>query len=124
MTSAAAIKEFENRKEVAQSKMSLKTPFFATQDFTKFKERVFTVLVEREEIMRSGQTGVEGAALIGPPGIGKTRMVAEIEAEFEALTNATGGVDFGCKFWTTTVLSRATVKETCEQLLAELGYPI
>ena len=124
MTSSKEVHDFENRRKVAQLKMSLKEQFFATKDFEEFQKRIFTVLLDREEILRNGLTEVEGAALIGPPGIGKTRMVKKIETEFKALINATGGAEFGYKFWSVTVPSRATVKETCEQILRELGYPI
>jgi Holliday junction resolvasome RuvABC ATP-dependent DNA helicase subunit len=38
---------------------------------------------------------LKGAALIGQPGIGKTRLMPLVETEFEALTNATLGAKFG-----------------------------
>ncbi|MEJ6404052.1 AAA family ATPase [Yoonia sp. 2307UL14-13] len=124
MMSEAMIATFEKQKKQAQLSVSLKKPYFETKVFEDFRARVFKVLLERDELIRNGIREVQGAALIGPPGIGKTRMVEQISADFRQLVAKTGGLEFGSNFWSVTIPSRATVKEICELILRQLGYPI
>ncbi|NSX53269.1 AAA family ATPase [Parasulfitobacter algicola] len=124
MATTAQLENFQKLRAQARSNIDLMGVYFETPDFKKFKERVFSILVEREESLKSGRDKVRGAALIGPPGIGKTRMVEQIAADFRSVAEAAGGLEFGSEIWSVTVPSRATVKETCELILGELGYPI
>ena len=124
MPSTIDAEKFAALRSKARSKIDLETEFFETEDFKKFRDRIFKVLVEREERLSRGYTELRGAALIGPPGIGKTRMVKRIAAEFKEVVDATGGLKYGSLIWSVTVPSRATVRETCELILHDLGYPI
>ena len=124
MATAAQLESFRQLRAKARSNVDLMDAYFETPDFVEFSDRVFSVLLEREEVLKNGLTKVEGAALIGPAGIGKTRMVKEIAANFKSLAEATGGLEFGSEIWSVTVPSRATVKETCELILHDMEYPI
>lgn len=124
MPTTTDVARFNALKSKARSKVDLESQFFETEDFKNFKDRIFTALVDREEGLSRGNTEVRGAALIGPPGIGKTRMVKRIASEFKEVVDATGGLQYGSLIWSVTVPSRATVKETCELILHDLGYPI
>lgn len=124
MATAAQLESFQKLRAKARSNINLMGLYFETADFMKFKERVFSALIEREESLKNGRDKIRGAALIGPPGIGKSRMVEQIAAEFRTVAEATGGLEYGTEIWSVTVPSRATVRETCELILEELGYPI
>jgi hypothetical protein len=124
MNSAQAISDFEALRRNADLMVDLKSRFFETDDYLRLKQRVFNVLSMRASQLKAGQSELKGAALIGPPGIGKTRMVEKIAADYGALVEATGGCEFGSKVFSVTVPGRATVRETCLEILREIGYDI
>jgi hypothetical protein len=124
MTSAQEITDFVNRRRNADFIVDLKSRFFETNYYLEFKEQIFDVLALRESLMKVGQTELMGAALIAPPGSGKTYMVEKIAADYKALIEATGGSQFGSEIFSVTVPGQATVAQTCREILKEIGYPI
>ena len=102
----------------------LREQFVPTPTFEKFLARLFYVLELREDRMKVGSEGIKGLALIGPPGTGKTRTVRMAAELYADSVEARGGRQFGSKVITVTVPSRASVKDTCCEILRQLGYPI
>lgn len=119
----AAVSEMEALRRAVLIKTDLEQAFFTTDSYLTFRSRVFSVLEAREHRLKAGLTEQKGAALIGPPGSGKSRMVAQAIGEYQEVVAATGGREFGCTVVSATVPGRATVKETSKEILRQLGYP-
>jgi hypothetical protein len=105
-------------------KAELEEGFFPTATYQAFRRRLFTVLEAREARMTRGLFQQKGAALLAPAGVGKTRLVKQAIAEFEAISEASGDRQFGYKVLSVTVPGRATFQETSKAILTKLGYPI
>lgn len=102
----------------------LEQAFFPTTPYRDFRSRMFSILEAREQRLKIGHAEQKGTALIGPPGSGKSRMVAQAIKEYQAMAEATGGREFGYRILSATVPGRATVKETSKEILRQLGYPV
>ncbi len=124
MNDTERLAEFHELRKNADLVTSLEASFFETEDYRSFRNRVFTVLTLREARMKMGRSELKGAALIGAPGIGKTRMVERIGAEYRELAEMTADCNFGTAILSVTVPGRATIKETCYEVLSEMGYDI
>lgn len=98
--------------------------FFPTEDFKTFNKRLFGVMEAREERLKRGLFEQKGAALIGPPGSGKSRMVRESIAAFHTVAEASGGREFGHKIVSVIVPGRASVKDTSKEILRKFGYQV
>jgi len=117
-------REFNRLGEVAAQLVALECQFVKTETFDAFRGRVFQVLEMREQRLKAGKSELKGAALIGPAGAGKSRMVEEIVTEYHALCKESGGREFGSQVISVIVPGRATVKETLKEILRALGYPV
>lgn len=124
MIDSKKIAEFEAMHVNADLIAGLEEYFFETKDYRNFRKRVFDVLALRESRLAGGRTELSGAALIGPAGAGKTMMIEKISAEHDALVEATGGRKFGSKILSIIVPGRATVRDTCKEILGALEYDI
>lgn len=102
----------------------LEDQFFPTEEFKTFNKRLFGVLEAREERLKRGLFEQKGAALIGPPGSGKSRMVKESIRAFHAIAEASGGREFGHKIVSVIVPGRASVKDTSKEILDKFGYKV
>lgn len=122
-TSDVDVEEFNRMNELTKKLVQLEGRFEKTDTYHDFRRRVFDVLAAREARMRQGKTEVKGAMLIGPAGSGKSRIVAEIIREHEALTAYAGNWRFGTRILSVVVPGRSTVKETLKAILNELGFP-
>lgn len=114
---------YDKTNDVAARVVAMEDLFQKTELYRSFRDRVFTVLALREARLRAGKTDLKGAALIGAAGSGKSRFVAEIIKEHQALTEAAGDRQFGSRILSVIVPGRATVKETLTAILRELGHP-
>lgn len=123
MITQEALSEMAAISATEGAKADLQQRFFRTQAHEDFRKRIFHVLEAREKLMEIGVFEQKGAALIGPSGCGKSTMTAEIIREYEALAVATGGRKYGHKIISVIVPGKASVKDTCQAILQELGYP-
>lgn len=96
--------------------------FVKTEAYFGFRDRVFRVLEQREARLKRGRKEQKVAAMIGAAGSGKSRIAEEVINEYHALTEASGGRDFGCRIISVIVPGRATVIETLTAILKALGY--
>jgi hypothetical protein len=124
MTTAKMIEANYDLRDASGIQADLEGLFFPTDDFTKFNKRLFGVLEAREERLKRGLFEQKGAALIGPPGSGKSRMVREAIAGFHAVAEATGGREYGHQIISVVVPGRASVKDTSKEILRKFGYRV
>jgi len=117
------LKAFERFGETAELLVELENNLFVkTEEYYGFRKRVFRVVEGREARLKAGRKEQKGAALIGPAGSGKSRIAEEVINEYHALTQASGGREFGCRIISVIVPGRATVRETLVAILKALGY--
>lgn len=124
MTGDQAVAEMNKIEQVATQLAELEGHFFETDDYRKFRTRVFRVLARREARLKQGLTEQWGAALLGPAGSGKSRVAERVIAEYTDLTERTGGRKFGTKIVSAIVPGKATVRDTCKAILKALDYPV
>ncbi|MFZ3585518.1 AAA family ATPase, partial [Loktanella sp. DJP18] len=74
--------------------------------------------------LKAGIFEKKGVALLGPSGAGKSRIVDEVIKEYVNLADATGGREFGSRILSIFVPGAASVKDTCREILLDLGYAI
>ena len=117
----AELKDIRMSSEVAAD---LATNFFATETYLEFRRRLFAIMEKREANLKRGITEQKGAAIIGPAGTGKTRMAVQAAEEYARAAEASGGREFGFRIISVTVPGRASVRDTCKEILRLLGYPI
>lgn len=121
--SNAELEAFAQYGETAELKVALEVNLFVkTEIYFGFRDRVFRALEDREARLKVGRKEQKGAALIGPAGSGKSRIAEEVINEYHALTEASGGREFGCRIISVIVPGRATVRETLTAILKALGY--
>lgn len=124
MTGDQAVAEMNKIEQVATQLAELEGHFFETDDYRKFRTRVFRVLARREARLKRGLIEQWGAALIGPAGSGKSRIAERVIAEYSDLAERTGGRRFGTKIVSAIVPGKATVRDTCKAILKALDYPV
>ncbi len=124
MSMEQMIAENNRLRDRAGFQASLEHLFFETDEYKAFNKRLFGVLEAREERLKRGLLEQKGAALIGPPGSGKSRMFRESIAAFHAVAEASGGREFGHKIVSAIVPGRASVKDTCKAILRKFGYRV
>lgn len=122
--SEAAHEDYSRHQQLAGRMAMLENHFEKTDTYWQFRKRVFGVLAQREARLRVGKTEQKGAALIGPAGAGKSRIVREIIAEHHALAEQAGDHEFGHRVLSVIVPGRATVKETLSEILMQFGHPL
>ena len=115
---------FQEHGKTAAMLVSLEERFVETDGYREFRKRVINVLEAREARLKAGKMEQKGAALLGPAGSGKSRIAAQVIAEYHALAEASGGREFGSRIVSVIVPGRATVKETLKEILRALGYPV
>jgi len=81
MSSAHLHPQFQNIRSAAKLAAGLETHFFETATYQTLRHRIFEVLETREARLSAGLTEQKGVALIGPAGVGKSRMVEEVRRE-------------------------------------------
>jgi Cdc6-like AAA superfamily ATPase len=123
MIDDATLAAAEAIRQRADLTTSLSTEFFPTGPFRDFQTRVFTVLEEREARLRAGVMEQKGAALLGPPGTGKSCLAEKVIMNFRAVAEATGGREFGDRIVSVIVPGRASIKDTLREILRQMGYP-
>lgn len=123
MTDNRAVAEMNQIDQVAAQLAELEGHFFETDDYRKFRTRVFRVLARREARLKRGLIEQWGAALIGPAGSGKSRIAERVIAEYTDLAEQTGGRKFGTKIVSAIVPGKATVRDTCKAILKALDEP-
>ncbi|ANT62284.1 hypothetical protein AYJ57_17835 [Salipiger sp. CCB-MM3] len=114
---------FEKSKEIAALLVRLEDHFEETENYRRFRTRIFNVLSMREARLRAGKSELKGAVLIGPAGAGKSRIAKEIIKEHNTLTEHAGDWQFGTRILSVIVPGRSTVKESLNAILVELGHP-
>ena len=90
--------DFNQYSDTAEQMVSLENYFVKTQTYWDFRDRVFKVLAARQARLKAGKHELKGAALIGPAGAGKSRIVKEIIQEYHALTEVCGRQEFGAQY--------------------------
>lgn len=121
---AGDLADFNQYSDTAEQMVSLEDYFVKTQTYWDFRDRVFKVLAARQARLKAGKHELKGAALIGPAGAGKSRIVKEIIQEYHALTEVCGRQEFGAQIVSVIVPGRASVKDTLKEILRALGYPV
>lgn len=120
-TTVAGLTAIRARAQVAAG---LEAGFFPTRDHALIRDRIFAVLEERDVRLAQGFHEQKGAALIGPAGSGKSRIIAEVLREYRAVAATSGGREFGTEVVSVIVPARASIKDTASEILRTLGYPI
>lgn len=104
-------------------KADLSDLFIETHVYREVRKAIFGVLEAREARLKLGHFEQKGVAVIGQPGIGKSRMIASVIQEYEQVAQATGGREFGHRIISIIVPGQASVKDTCCAILEAIGYP-
>lgn len=124
MTQTSLQTHYESIRSAAKLAADLETEFYETATYQNLRHRIFQVLEAREARLSAGLTEQKGVALLGPAGVGKSRMIDEIRREFCEFADGTGGRVFGSKIVSVIVPGQASIKGTCVKILHALGYPI
>jgi hypothetical protein len=112
---------FEQHGRTATLMVGLeKNTFVQTDEYLKFRDRLFEVVEAREARLNAGKFEQKGAALLGAAGCGKTRMAEEAINEYHALVVASGPRKFGNRIFSAIVPGRATVGETLKAIISAL----
>ena len=111
---------FQQHGRNAALMVTLEGNFVQTDEYQKFRDRVFAVVEAREARLNAGRFEQKGAALIGAAGCGKTRMADEVIKEYHALVGTSGPRRFGNRIVSTIVPGRATVGETLKAIISTL----